>query len=128
MKEFLAVIEKWSTVQIGWRANCAMFAGDIWQAWTGVDPIADIREKMTGARGFAEILLEGDGSLASVVLRRIGEAASPRLARRGDIVAINRKGMHLGACMGSTAVFVGDGRFDVHPMRDACMTWVVPRG
>lgn len=125
---FLAVIERWSTAQIGWNANCAMFAGDIWQAWTGQDPIADIRERMTGARGFAEVLREGDGTLASVVTRRIGRPVSPRLSRRGDIVGLNRNGLHLGACMGSTAVFVGDGHFDVYPMRDICMTWMVPRG
>lgn len=105
-----------------------MFAGDIWQAWTGVDPIGDIRERMTSARGFAEILREGGGTLASVVTARIGAPVLPRLARRGDIVGLNRRGMHLGACMGSTAVFVGDGRFDVYPMRDACMTWAVTRG
>lgn len=105
-----------------------MFAADIWQAWTGEDPIADLRARMTGARGFAEILREGDGSMASVVTRRIGGAVPPRLARRGDIVGIDRGGLHLGACMGSMAVFVGDGCFDVHPMRDMSRAWAVPRG
>lgn len=128
MKELFAVIERWRRLSLSWDRNCAMFAADCVLAQTGRDPIGDVREKMTGARGLADVLREGDGSLQSVVTRRLGPQVGPRLARRGDIVGLDRCGMHLGVCVGSTALFLDADGLKSVPMREVACAWAVPRG
>lgn len=128
MKELFATIERWRRLSLSWDRNCAMFAADCVLAQTGRDPIGDVRHKMTGARGLADVLREGDGSLQSVVTRRLGPQVSPRLAKRGDIVGLDRRGMHLGVCVGSTALMLDDIGLKPVPMREIACVWAVRRG
>jgi len=125
MRALLAVIGEWQTRPLSWANNCAVFAADCVKAQSGFDPLHDVRHLLTSARGFAQVLREGDGSLASVVTQRLGNRTVPRRARRGDIVGVDRHGLHLGVCMGSTALFLGDDGLIPLPMRAVSCAWGV---
>lgn len=123
-----AVVNRWRSIAISWDRNCGMFAADCVEAVSGVDPIKDIRDKIISARGFADVLKDGGGSLAAVVANRVGPPIAPRMARRGDIVGIDRRGLALGVCVGSLALFLDDVGLAALPMSEVTHAWSVRRG
>lgn len=122
------VVNDWATRKMSWRDNCAIFACDCALAVSGHDPIADIRDSIKSARGFAAVLRTGDGSLLSVVNKRMGDPVNTRLARRGDMVGVMSCGLALGVCMGSVALFLDDDGLIALPMSAVRYAWAVDRG
>ncbi len=118
------VIRDWRKVEYSWANNCAIFAGDCVLAVTGVDPVADLRGKITGVRDWAYWLRQ-EGGLEAAATRRLGDPIDPSQAIMGDILMCDGA---LGVHIGQGGAFLRDVGLGLVPVSDCQRAWGVGRG
>lgn len=98
-------LEERRDMAFAWGENdCALYAADWVLRMTGEDPGAEYRGRYRGAAGAARVMRRiAGGGVVAVATRAFGPpAASPFLARRGDIAAVPGRGAdgHLDLALG----------------------------
>lgn len=108
------------------EADCALWAADVVLGLTGEDLAAAFRGRYATRAG-AVALLGARGGLEAVVTAALGEPlASPRLARRGDVVMVSTaEGPALGICDGAVGWFTGPTGLVAQRMSDWTKAWRV---
>ncbi|CAK0770749.1 putative AIRS domain-containing protein [Azospirillaceae bacterium] len=112
--------------------DCVLFVADWIKHRTGCDPIADCRGRYQDGRSAYRAMYRTTGRLqlveaAGVLLGLPLE--TPRLARRGDIVAAAAgadDNPSLGICAGTHAVFVGASDLCARPLLTIECAWRLP--
>lgn len=71
--------------------DCVLFAGNIVEAITSIDPFAAYRNRYTTPAGALRIIKRGcpSGTLREMVARELGPEVVPLAARRGDVALID---------------------------------------
>lgn len=126
-RRLAAAIEAARTRPFTWgRHDCALWAADWVLACTGEDLAAGFRGRYA-TRAQAVALLGARGGLEAVVTSALGAPlATPRLARRGDVVSVTTdEGPALGVCDGPRAWFVGPHGLIAKPMAAWTTAWRV---
>jgi hypothetical protein len=112
-----------------WGANdCALFAADWVRLATGRDPAKAFRGAYSTAIGAAKALRAiGAGDLLSTWTSIEGEPlASPKLAQRGDVVAVETdEGPALAICLGAEVAAMSPDGIAFLPLAAAIVAWRV---
>lgn len=105
-----------------------MFANNCMIAMTGNNFMSEFVGKYNDQASAGEALRKyGAGHLYHTMLRKFGKARHISLAKRGDIVYKNGKGLSgpsLGICFGDISYFVGDDGLIIFNTLECSKTWV----
>lgn len=102
-----AELTAWRMVPFEWgRADCALFVASCLDAMTGSRLWAEWSDRYRSAAGARRMLhRRGFADLLAVADAFWGERIQPRLAQRGDVVAVETpEGPALGLCLGAWSV------------------------
>jgi hypothetical protein len=91
------------------KHDCCLFAADCVEAMTGADPMEFIRGQYADEEGARDVLKTLGGKTLYRTLQKIfGQALSPAMAHRGDVVYRRDATFpSIGICLGDISVFVG---------------------
>lgn len=79
--------------------DCCLFAADVIQTLTGVDPAAELRGTYESALGAARVIKDNggfEGFIDSLAAKLEVEEIHPGLAQRGDVVMVKSENQLLG--------------------------------
>lgn len=106
--------------------DCGLFAADVIQEMTGVDPAAELRgyDDALGARRALE--KQGASDVARFAGILFGNSVPPAMARRGDLVGVETEhGIALGICLGERTAFAGINGLEFVPTLKCVQAWWV---
>lgn len=122
-----ALIEEFRDVPFQWGVHdCCMWSATVVQRQSGIDPAARWRGTYATARGARELIKAEFGGDIENIPGAVGLNEVPVLnAHRLDIVSarFDRRGVALGVCIGSRAVFAGKDGLIFIPMTEARRAW-----
>lgn len=103
--------------------DCCMWACDVVQAVTGLDPVADLRGTYSDESGAAQVM-EAGGGLEAMAAARFGVEIPPLAAAAGDVGLIEVDNMPaLVACVGGAWLAASSFGVVVVPVESVISAW-----
>lgn len=128
-KRLSAAVSAAGSVPFAWGSHdCALFAAEVIQAFTGVDLAAGVRGLYRDAAGAERVMsaVYGTTDLGEIATILLGDPIPIELAGRGDLVLMDvATGQALGICTGAEAAGAGPGGLTMVPMRHWHAAWRV---
>jgi hypothetical protein len=105
--------------------DCCLWAADVVQAITGIDPAAHLRGQYTDEKS-ALRLVRSLGGLESIASAALGAATTARFATVGDVVLITHERITtLAVCNGTSLLAPGAAGLQAVAMPVDCLAWRV---
>lgn len=135
INRFSDVIDAAKDKSFDWSGyNCCVFSSDLFEAVTGVDPIAGVRGKATTKKQALAVLKKFGGGGVIKALEQVAETygldeVPPLYAKRGDPVIVHWDGQDLAGVIAlngrDVLVLRPDKGFGLLPVKSATRAWSI---